>query len=185
MIREKKGFVILFAVTVSAVIMLLAVGIFAISHRQTILASQAEESMRALMVADSIMECALYYDFNSTSDFDTTFFAFSGNGWQTNRQNNNLTCFARPVTASTDRPIFGNINSPNISDGLTGNFWFRASAPNDRGCGIVLVQKTPASNSLIQTIVTAVGYNVCDANGLPNTNSPILLERRINKMYTR
>lgn len=61
-LRNSKGFVILFAVLVSAIILLIGAGIFSISFKETILASMARESQLSINAADAGIECALYQD---------------------------------------------------------------------------------------------------------------------------
>jgi hypothetical protein len=64
--KEKSrhaGFVILFAVIISAMITLLGAGIFTVAFKETVLSSTASESQIALFAADSGMECTLYHEF--------------------------------------------------------------------------------------------------------------------------
>ena len=66
--QQQKGFVILFAVLISAIILLIGAGVLSISVKETLLASTARESQLAINAADAGVECALYREFvNSTA----------------------------------------------------------------------------------------------------------------------
>lgn len=179
-VKSKKGFVILFAVVIASVMMLIAVGIFSISLRETALASQTEESMRALMIADSVMDCALYYDLNSTGNFGTTFFASTENGWSQATKSKNISCGeSSTLRAVTDISVISDVDE----SALYGKFWFRPFFGDDavRGCGFALITKTKAGKD-VQSEITSVGYNVC-INNQPDISNPILLERRLYTKY--
>jgi len=60
---QQKGFVILFAVLISAIILLIGAGVLSISVKETLLSSAARESQFAINAADSGVECALYRAF--------------------------------------------------------------------------------------------------------------------------
>ena len=58
----QKGFVILFAILISSVILLISVGIFSVAQKEAILSSYSRESQRALYASDSALECALFHN---------------------------------------------------------------------------------------------------------------------------
>ena len=62
--KEKKqdGFVVLFTVLISVIVLVLATGIFNIALKETELTISAKESNLAFYAADAGSECALYYD---------------------------------------------------------------------------------------------------------------------------
>ena len=61
--NQQSGFVILFAVIISTMIVLITAGIFRIALKETILASTATESQVALYAADTGLECGLYHEY--------------------------------------------------------------------------------------------------------------------------
>jgi len=61
--KDQHGFVILFAVLISAIILLIGTGILSITVKETILASTARESQISINAADTGVECMLYYKF--------------------------------------------------------------------------------------------------------------------------
>jgi len=58
--NSKKGFVLLFTILVSSIVLLIALGISGISYREIILSSESRDGGIAFFAADSGIECALY-----------------------------------------------------------------------------------------------------------------------------
>lgn len=58
--KNQKGFVILFTILISAIILLMGAGIFSIASRETVLSSTSREAQSAFYSADAGVECALY-----------------------------------------------------------------------------------------------------------------------------
>lgn len=57
-----KGFVILFTILISVIILMIGLGIFSIATRETVLSGTAREAQFAFYAADAGVECALYAD---------------------------------------------------------------------------------------------------------------------------
>lgn len=64
--RSTSGFVILFAILISVIILLLGFGIFSVATKQSILSSGAREAQYAFTAADTGSECALYAEAQGT-----------------------------------------------------------------------------------------------------------------------
>jgi hypothetical protein len=60
--KESRGFVLLFAVLVSNILLAIGLGIFTIAYKELILSSSDRESQVAFYAADSGSECAVYWD---------------------------------------------------------------------------------------------------------------------------
>ena len=60
--KNQGGFVVLFTVLISVIVLVLATGIFNIALKETELTISAKESNLAFYAADAGSECALYYD---------------------------------------------------------------------------------------------------------------------------
>jgi hypothetical protein len=60
--RSCEGFVVLFAVLVSSVVLLMALGITSVASKEITLAIQSRDSAKAFFAADTGMECMLYAD---------------------------------------------------------------------------------------------------------------------------
>jgi len=65
---RSKGFVLLFTILVSSIILLVALGISGISYRETILTSEANGGAEAFFAADTGAECGLYLAFTNIND---------------------------------------------------------------------------------------------------------------------
>ena len=184
--KKNKGFVILFAILISALILLISSGIFNVVQKEVVLSSYARESQRAFYAADSVLECALYVDIigigspNPTTPFSTTTPADASFecGGDTITSNYLSTSGG---TQGYDYPfVFRYYNSYNV---------------DDDSCAYALVEKNQKTTdlSVIETRITAVGFNVCtDAGGayvgdtnIPDFNDPTLLERRLSIIYNQ
>lgn len=73
-IPVQKGFVILFTILISVIILMIGLGIFSIATRETVLSGTAREAQYAFYAADAGVECALY------GDVKYDIFNISGNG---------------------------------------------------------------------------------------------------------
>lgn len=63
MIKENNsGFVALFAVLVSSILLLMALSISGVAYKEQLLSVNAKSSQYSFMAADTGMECALYWD---------------------------------------------------------------------------------------------------------------------------
>lgn len=60
--NKKKGFVILFAVTISAIILTIAIGVINIAVKEIQFSTSSQKTNQALFIADTAIECALFYD---------------------------------------------------------------------------------------------------------------------------
>lgn len=60
--KEESGFVALFAVLVSSILLLMALSISGIAYKEQLLSVNAKASQYSFTAADTGMECALYWD---------------------------------------------------------------------------------------------------------------------------
>src|ERR1035437_11163940 len=70
-IKKNKGFVILFAVTLSALLLSIALGVANVAFREAKFNTSAKDTNNAFFAADTGAECALYYDKSTMSVFAT------------------------------------------------------------------------------------------------------------------
>ena len=59
---KQRGFTLLLAALISAIVLMLASAIFSIAKKQVVLASLSQQSQYAFYAADTGAECALYWD---------------------------------------------------------------------------------------------------------------------------
>jgi len=74
--RAQKGYLILFAVVISSIVLAIGLGIMSIVNKGLILASAGRASQFAFYAADTGIECALYWD-RVHSGFGVTVFPTS------------------------------------------------------------------------------------------------------------
>lgn len=67
-----RGFVMLFAVLVSSVLLSIGLSIFNLTVKELILSSSGRESQFAFYAADTGVECAIYWDFKGQAIFATS-----------------------------------------------------------------------------------------------------------------
>ena len=191
---DSRGFVILFAMMISSIILLVSTTMYNISKKDIIISSYARESQRAFYAANSALECAL---FNDVSDYldNGTYFPISA----VNPYAAVIKCGGRDIQIRMLNPDSGNTGGDNEFDH---SFVFRYPNINDTyvqyydtGCAYVLVEKklgedgVVAGTKKIETRITAVGFNMCKLNendgyyDIPDYDDPTLLERRISSKY--
>lgn len=59
---QEKGFVVLFTILISSIVLLMALGITSIATKEVTLSIQSRDAAKAFFAADAGMECALYQD---------------------------------------------------------------------------------------------------------------------------
>lgn len=184
--QKNKGFVILFAMLISTVILLIASGIFNVVQKEVVLSSYARESQRAFFAADSALECGLYADLvgvvPTATGPATPFSVFTSS-------DNIFECGGLEVESS----YLSSASSSAYEYPFV--FRYRNGFSEDTSCAYVLVEKESTNDITDGTEVriTAVGFNVCtDNNGLftgtlnvPDYNDPTLLERRLSLTYVQ
>lgn len=188
--QKNNGFVILFAVLISALILLISAGIFNVVKKEVVLSSAARESQRAFYAADSALECALYADligigspspatpFSVTTPADSTFDCGGD------------TVSSTYLSASNGTPTSG--TSPGYDYPFVMRYY---NSYNPGGCAYVLIEKNEKTTdlTLVETRITAVGFNTCvntsggvtGTQNIPDFNDPTLLERRLNILYAQ
>ncbi|MCA9351550.1 hypothetical protein KC929_02105 [Patescibacteria group bacterium] len=183
--HNQQGFVILFSILVSSIILLLSAGIFNVVQKEVVLSSYARESQRAFYAADSALECALYADVLGIGEPPATPFTINPTGSQVST----FDCGGDTVTSYYLEDSGG-------TDGYDYPYVFRYyNSYGQGGCAYILVEKNEkgTDTTLIETRITAVGFNVCVDNtgaysgptNVPDFNDPTLLERRLSITYTQ
>jgi len=151
---RERGFTLLYASLVGALLLAIASGIFSIIFKELILTSSSRESFTAFYAADSGLECALYWDFNQS------LFATSS---ASNPNTSGVSCAGSNFTNTWT--VVGDGNSALTNFSLT-------FAPNDY-CSDVSVSKADGL-----TTIESRGYNTCD------TNNPRRVERAIRATFS-
>lgn len=133
--ESKRGFTLLIAIVVTAMLLIISFVVANIAYKQLILANSNQESQYAFYNADSGIECAVYWDFkNGVSAFATSTTA-------------TIQCNGQSIVG------MGGGGNANATSTFQLNF--------TKGCVIVQVGKHP--NNL--TIVDSRGYNTSCSGG--------------------
>ncbi|MDB4984362.1 MAG: seg [Patescibacteria group bacterium] len=163
-----KGFVILFTVLISAIILMIGFGIFSIATRETILSGTAREAQFSFYAADAGVECALYFQTHSNVlHAGTGFPGVSTNDW--------------PSCGTTGNQINGAGDPGTASNPARFDIMVDAT---QKTCAHVIVYDPTSSERRI----ISQGYNICalDASGVahPVTSNPLLVERVLDTTFS-
>ncbi|MEK7190380.1 MAG: hypothetical protein AAB661_01290 [Patescibacteria group bacterium] len=142
-IKKNRGFVILFAVTLSGILLSIALGVANIAQKEIRFGTSAQDTNNAFFAADTGAECALFNDKSASNSFVQT----GGTG--------TVSCFGGSIPLSGNYPFWSFVVS-----GL-GN--------GGQGCAEVTVDKSV----LPTTTVISKGYNNGGGTGscVQGTNS--------------
>ena len=163
MIKNNKGFTLLFASLIVSLILSIGLAIARISLSQIILSSAGKESQKAFYNADSGIECALYYEYNEQRVDGTPYFATS-------------TISAPPPGLACAGMNAVNISTDIASGGATTTTSFSINPPTysypagpyicdvNKQSFDVKVSKTPnvTYSGAVNVLIEARGYNTCD-----------------------
>jgi hypothetical protein len=175
---KNKGYTLLFAVIVSAVVLSVGISILTISRKEFLLSSSARESTYAFYAADSGLECAAFHDMPENGDKFT---------------NNNLAgvkCAGMTVTSvvnASGNKIFDfkllNLNNPDdITDGPCVRVSVLKQNVTDPATGITVKKTTIDSWGYNKGWNS--GVNTCGVGGTQGgLSSPDRVERSLKYIY--
>lgn len=129
-----KGFTLLIAVVLASVALAIGSALLDIAYKQVILAASARQSQAAFYNADTMLECALYYD-----------------------QQQNTFAYASPGTEVSCRSASSTVTSNQASNPRSRTF--AIACPG----GGTLASTTIYKWATGSTTIFASGFNVCDA----------------------
>lgn len=148
----KKGFVLLFAVVVSSILLSVALGVSNIALKEILFSTSAKDANDAFYAADTAAECTLFYDSSSLVDN-----AFIGNN--------------PPAMTYCDNRVFTfTEKSPDPGFDSTFIFTIYKLGSSGKSCAMVTISKMDDNSS---TKITSVGYNnsVTPLSCVPTTTS--------------
>ncbi len=160
--KKENGFVILFSVVLTSIILAITLGLAGISFREVVFSSTGPESNEAFFAADTGAECALYYDLQGSS-----FFGINPSS------TDSLIATAVPNCAGTPLDLHqGTATGPWI-------FYLPNLGSDREACAKVTVTKTFSPDS---TSIVSEGYNVGEGTDCAST-SVRRIERRLEINY--
>ncbi len=159
--RSRAGFTLLLAALIASIVVSLGASIFQIARKQLLLSGTGRDSQFAFYAADTIAECALFWDFRFGYFASTT------------PAGVNPTCDGQSIAIAptADLPY------PFTHESLPINLF--ADTNGDGYCAIVTVTKVEIAGA-VRTTIHADGYSVgCSQRG----TSPRALQRSIELNY--
>jgi Tfp pilus assembly protein PilX len=174
--NRKKGFVMLFAVLISTLVLAVGISMISIALKQVVLSGSGRDSQYAFYVANTGAECATYWDLASSSVFRT-----NSNQATTD---NGVKCLGMTIT-DTNLNATGEICNDQLNNYQQWCSWVDGSSTyktkfrisyehpgidtDDKRpyCADVIVSKEiisggPSDGLVGTTTVTSRGYNTCD-----------------------
>ena len=133
--KQNKGFALLFAVTLSSILLSIALGATSIAVKQLKFGTSARATNDAFFAADTGMECALINDKSTSNIFNSTSGATT------------INCKGGSISLLTSYPSW--------------NFVVSGLGSTGQGCAKVNITKDAVADT---TIVTSQGYNIGDAS---------------------
>lgn len=164
--KNEKGFTLLFAVLVSTLVISIGATIISIALRQTILSGTSRESQYAFYAANTVLECATYWDKNGPIDTVGNNAVFPVSGLETRTTKlDDITCSGINITDGTDaqnpKPWVTGTNETTFYLEVTNKSLSGVPAENYIYCAQATVYKELVG-SVVRTTIEAKGYNTCD-----------------------
>jgi hypothetical protein len=155
-LKKNKGFVILFAVTLSGILLAITLGVSNIAFKELSFGTSARDTNDAFFAADSGIECALVYDKTTPANN-----AFTGSA--------SMNCTGAAVTLNGSAPNW--------------NFVLNRLGSSAQSCAIVTINKDTTTNPpyTITTLISK-GYNIGDVGTCASTSIK-RVEREIKLTY--
>jgi len=170
--NQNQGFVILFAVVLTSIILSVSLGLADITYKEISFGTSAKNTGDAFFAADTGAECALYYDFKGVqSPFGDLVNPFGYTGGA-----NDLTL----ECSGTQFTFTGGYSANGPWEFILFNL-----GPSDKACVVVEVTKDfngPGVEDDDTTIVSK-GYNDGGENIACTSTSPTRVEREIELRY--
>ena len=157
--KNKRGFVLLFAVSLAGILLAIAVGVTNVAEKEIKFGTSARDTGQAFLAADTGVECAIFHDKSLVSSFPVV-------GMETS-----VTCASLIVPLTF---------YPTANGGIY--YFILPGLGNDGlGCAQVSVEKDNVSDSTAtQTIIIAKGYNLGDADCESTNASRVERELRVS-----
>ena len=168
---QQRGFTLLLAALIASIVLALGASIYEIAQKEVQLSSIGRDSQFAFYTADTIAECALYWDFR---------FSYFATSSPANVVAPDPRCDTQSLLPfNPDRPV----SQPYYPYTMTSQKinLFQDSAPEGGYCGQVSVTKSldPVTNA-IRTVIHADGYSVACA---ALSTSATVLQRSVELHY--
>ncbi len=161
-LSQQKGFTLLFAVLVSTLVVSIGASIISIALRQTILSGTSRESQYAFYAANTVLECAFYWDLTNSGVFPVP-----GDNFDV-ADTSTITCAGGNIITGVgfdDHPETPREWEQTSSSGENETTFFieiKDQTTAATRCAQATVTKTDDGSGAITTRIEAKGYNTCD-----------------------
>jgi hypothetical protein len=190
--ENKKGFTLLFAVLVSTLVVAIGATVVSIALRQTILSGTSRESQYAFYAANTVLECAFFWDVIGKEGAENP--VFPGNGEtglaDVTGGSDGVTCSGGNIitgsgfTGENDFASGGWTTYPEDSQKKTIYIAVHNVVPGSTVgqtyCAEATITKSdpdPDNFGIVTTTIEAKGYNTCDLT------NPRAVERGLRQSY--
>lgn len=146
-----KGFTLIVAVLVSAVVLTIGLSVFNLGLKQLVLSSTDRESLYSLASADAGLECALLWDGDPSNPFATS--------------------TPKPATILCG----GQSVSVTSFSAATSTFLYKIEGTDSGSCVYVEIGKSMSALGNVRTFVKSNGYNTCDTGDTRRTERGLFL----------
>ena len=153
-LQRNKGFVLLFVVMLSSIILAITLGVVDISLKEIKFGTSAKDTNEAFFAADTGAECALYYDRSASGNN-----AFTGTA--------SMNCAGSNITLNGSDPSW--------------NFVVSGLGSEGKGCAKVTVDKTGLAPCNSPVCIISKGYSTGDVSC--NSIDPNRVERQLELNY--
>ena len=157
-IKNKKGFAILFAVTLSSILLAIALGVTNIALKELKFSTSAKSTNEAFYAADTGIECALFNDKSPSTSFPQV----GGSGI--------VNCLGSTIHLNGVYPAW--------------SFFMTGLGSSGKSCSKVTLTRTQDNSTnppSIATTIVSKGYNTGDSS-CESTNTD-RIERELRVMY--
>ncbi len=163
--EARRGFVILFAVMISSMVLAIALGVTNIAFKEIKFSTSAKDTNEAFFAADTGAECALYYDKSSIDAFRQV------------EEDLDIAPLSPECAGSTNTLDFSEPTNP-----WTWTFTLFGLGASGKGCVNVEVFKEYKDGNIVGTTIISKGYNNGNESApcVPNPNS---VERELEVNY--
>lgn len=155
---SQRGVTLLVAIIITSVVLSVALALFDITYKQVVLASSARQSQYAFYTADSVMECALYWDQQKDA------FDYTATAYETNTP---ISCNGQSIQIYT-------VPNSTVQNAVTG---IRTTVFNVPGAGGTSGTVTIFKKNTGATTIFATGYSTT------NVTDPRRIERGVTVTY--
>jgi len=157
-IKKNRGFVLLFAVVISSIVLAITLGVLNIALKELNFTTSAKDTNDAFFAADTGVECALYWDngLNTAQQFPSS--------------PSTMACAGIPIDV--------------MSDGVGGGlFYVLGLGGSENSCATVTITKYPLATPVPYTSIVSKGYNIAYTSGGICTPIQKSVERQLEVTY--